>query len=75
MEMLRTFWGDKHEFSFAVINFKHVPSCQSFDVTSSQVKYPYFHLYITEYREVAQIFYLGEQTSVIVGHQQMNGVC
>ena len=26
------------------------------------------------YREVAQIFYLGEQTSVIVNHQQMNDV-
>ena len=29
---------------------------------------------MTVYSEVAQIFYLGEQTSVIVSRQQMNGV-
>ena len=29
---------------------------------------------MTALSEVAQIFYQGEQTSVIVCHQQMNGV-
>ena len=29
---------------------------------------------MTVWSEVAQIFYLGEQTSVIVGYQQMNDV-
>ena len=29
---------------------------------------------MTVQSEVAQIFYLGEQTSVIVSHQQMNDV-
>ena len=32
------------------------------------------HIYITAWSEVAQIFRLGEQTSVVVGHRQMNGV-
>ena len=32
------------------------------------------HLCMTALSEVAQIFYLGEQTSVIVCHQQINGV-
>ena len=30
---------------------------------------------MTTLSEVAQIFYQGEQTSVIVSHQQMNGAC
>ena len=29
---------------------------------------------LTALSEVAQIFYLGEQTSIIVSHQQMNDV-
>ena len=33
MEMHRSFRGDKHEFSLAVIKFKHVRSCPSFDIT------------------------------------------
>ena len=32
------------------------------------------HLYMTALSEVAQIFYLGEQTFAIVSHQQMNDV-
>ena len=32
MEMLSSFRGDKHEFCL-VIEFKHVRSCQSFDLT------------------------------------------
>ena len=32
------------------------------------------YLYITAWNEVVQISYHGEQTSVIVCHQQMNGV-
>ena len=33
MEMLGSFRGDKHEFGLAVIKFKHVRSCPSFDIT------------------------------------------
>ena len=33
MEMFRSFRGDKHEFCLAVIKFKHVRSCPSFDIT------------------------------------------
>ena len=33
-----------------------------------------FSFFSFSWSEVAQIFYLGEQTSVIVSHQQMNDV-
>ena len=33
MEMLSSFGGDNHEFCLVVIKFKHVRSCQSFDIT------------------------------------------
>ena len=33
MEMLSSFKGDKHELCLVVIKFKHVRSCQSFDIT------------------------------------------
>ena len=60
MEMFSSFRGDKHEFCLVVIKFRHVRSCPSFD--------------ITVWSEVAQIFYLGVQISVIVSHQQINDV-
>ena len=33
MEMLRSFLGDIHELCLAVIEFKHVRSSSSFDIT------------------------------------------
>ena len=33
MEMLSSFRGDKHEFCLVVIEFKHVHSKPSFDIT------------------------------------------
>ena len=57
------FLGDKHELSFVGIQFKHIGSCPSFDVT-----YTFLH------REVAWIFSQEEQTSKIVCHQQMDRV-
>ena len=33
MEMLSSFGADKHEFCLAVIKFKHVRSCPSFEIT------------------------------------------
>ena len=38
MEMFRSFRGDKHEFCLAVIKFKHVRSCPSFDITRQSMK-------------------------------------
>ena len=64
MEMISSHRGDKHEISLFVIKFKHVRSCPSFHIT----------MYMTALSEGAQIFYLGEQTSVIVSHQQLNDV-
>ena len=63
MDMLSSLRGDKHEFCLVVIKFKHARSCPSIDITYTRL-----------HSEIAQIFYEGEQTSVIVSHQQMNGV-
>ena len=35
MEMLSSFRGDKHEFCLVVIKFRHVRSCQSFDIINA----------------------------------------
>ena len=32
MEMLSSFGGDKHELCLAVIKFRHLYSCPSFDI-------------------------------------------
>ena len=33
MEMLSSLGGDKHELCLVIIEFKHVGSCPSFDIT------------------------------------------
>ena len=62
MEMLSSFRGDKHEFSLVVIKSKYVGSC------------PALTSHIHDWIEWSSSDILsGEQTSAIVGCQQMNG--
>ena len=46
----------------------------SLSLSMFAVAHALHHLYMTVWSEVAHILYLGEQTSVIVSHQQMNDV-
>ena len=64
MERLIYFSGVMHKFCVVVIKLKHVRSCPSFSIT-------YTCLYgVKKIRYFVRL----ELTSVIVSHQQMNGV-